>query len=58
MSIENIIFEETDSKKDKAIKTLLLNAGNNELTKQLSKLGVTHTKINRGAKVIFVLRNR
>lgn len=32
MSIENIIFEETDSKKEKAIKTLLLNAGNNERT--------------------------
>ena len=30
MSIENIIFEDTDTKKDKAIKTLLLNAGNNE----------------------------
>ena len=52
MSIENIIFEETDSKKDKAIKTLLLNAGNNELTKELAKIGVTHTKIYRGRKTV------
>ena len=45
MSIDNIIFDETDSKKDKAIKTLLLNAGNNELTKELAKIGVTHKSI-------------
>ena len=50
MSIENIIFEETDSKKDKAIKTLLLNAGNNELTKELTKIGVTYVKVYRGLK--------
>lgn len=58
MSIENIIFEETDSKKDTAIKTLLLNAGNNELTKELAKIGVTHTKIYRGLKTIYILRSK
>ena len=34
MSIDNIIFDETDTKKDKAIKTLLLNAGTNERTRK------------------------
>ena len=54
MSIENIIFEDTDTKKDKAIKTLLLNAGNNELT----KIGVTHTKVYRGLKTVYILRSK
>ena len=58
MSIENIIFEETDSKKDKAIKTLLLNAGNNELTKELAKIGVKHTKVYRGLRTVYVLRSK
>ena len=58
MSIENIVFEETDSKKDKAIKTLLLNAGNNELTKELTKIGVTHTKVYRGLKTVYILRSK
>ena len=58
MSIENIIFEETDSKKDTAIKTLLLNAGNNELTKEHKKIGATHTKVYRGLKTIYILRSK
>ena len=58
MSIENIIFEETDSKKDTAIKTLLLNAGNNELTKELAKIGATHTKVYRGLKTVYILRSK
>ncbi len=58
MSIDNIIFDETDSKKDKAIKTLLLNAGNNELAKELAKIGVTHTKVYRGLKTIYILRSK
>ena len=58
MSIDNIIFDETDSKKDKAIKTLLLNAENNELTKELAKIGVTHTKVYRGLKTIYILRSK
>ena len=58
MSIDNIIFDETDTKKDKAIKTLLLNAGNNELTKELTKIGVTHTKVYRGLKTVYILRSK
>ena len=56
MSIENIIFEETDSVQEVAIKTCLLYAGTTELTNQLKKLGITHTKVQRNFKTIFVLR--
>ena len=58
MSIDSIVFDKTDSKKDKAIKTLLLNAGNNELTKELTKIGVTHTKVYRGLKTVYILRSK
>ena len=57
MSIENIIFEETDTLKEKATKTALLFAGSVSLTKELSKLKVTHTKVQRGGQVVYVLRN-
>ena len=57
MSIENIIFEETDTLKEKATKTALLFAGSVSLTKELSKLKVTHTKVQRGGHVVYVLRN-
>jgi len=58
MSIENIIFETEDTIQQTAIKTCLLYAGTTELTKQLKKIGVTHTKVYRGAKTIFVLRGK
>ena len=58
MSIENIIFEETDTLEQKATKTALIYAGSTELTKQLAKLKVTHTKVTRGFKTIFVLRHK
>ena len=58
MSIDNIIFDETDSKNDTAIKTLLLNAGNNELTKELAKIGVNYVKVYRGLKTIYILRSK
>ena len=57
MSIENIIFEETDTLKEKATKTALLFAGSVSLTKELAKLKVTHTKVQRGGQVVYVLRN-
>ena len=58
MSIENIIFDETGTKKDKAIKTLLLNAGNNELTKELAKICLSHMKVYRGLKTVYILRSK
>ena len=58
MSIENITFENIDTPKETAIKTALIYAGSTELTKQLAKLKVTHTKVERGFKTIFVLRHK
>lgn len=56
MSIENIIFEDIDTSKEIAVKTALLFAGSTELKKQ--KLNVQHTKVQRGFKTIYVLRNK
>ncbi len=58
MSIENIVFEPTDTLEQKATKTALIFAGSTELTKQLARLKVTHTKIARGFKTIYVLRHK
>lgn len=57
MSNDLIFFEETDTLKETAIKTALIFAGSVSLTKELSKLKVTHTKVERGGQVIYVLRN-
>ena len=57
MNIENITFEETDTLKETAIKTALIFAGSVSLTKELAKLKVTHTKVQRGGQVVYVLRN-
>ena len=58
MSIDSIVFDDNDTKKDKAIKTLLLNAGNNELIKELAKIGVSYVKVYRGLKTVYVLRSK
>ena len=58
MSIENITFEPIDSKKDTAVKTCLIYAGTTELKKQLNRLKVEYTKVNRGFKTIYVLRSK
>jgi hypothetical protein len=57
MSNDLIIFEKYDTLQETAIKTALLYAGSVSLTKQLAKLKVTHTKVQRGGSVIYVLRN-
>lgn len=57
MSNDLIFFEENDTLKEKATKTSLLFAGSVSLTKELAKLKVTHTKVERGGHVIYVLRN-
>ena len=45
MSIENIIFEETDTLEQKATKTALLYRGSTELKKQMERL-LFRIKIN------------
>ena len=58
MSIDSIVFDDNDTLEQKATKTALIFAGSTELTKQLAKLKVTHTKVTRGFKTIFVLRHK
>lgn len=58
MSIENIIFEETDNFEQIAIKTVLLNAGNSDLKKQMERLKINYSKVERGSKTIYVLRHK
>ena len=58
MSIDSIVFDDNDTLEQKATKTALIFAGSTELTKQLAKLRVTHTKVTRGFKTIFVLRHK
>lgn len=58
MSIENIIFEDTDTLEQKATKTVLLNAGNNDLKKQMERLKINYSKVQRGFKTIYVLRHK
>lgn len=56
MSIDSIVFDDNDTLEQQATKTALIYVGSTELTKQLAKLKVTHTKIARGFKTIYVLR--
>ena len=58
MSIENITFETIDTLKETAIKTTLIFAGSTELKKQMERLKVNYTKVQRGFKTIYVLRNK
>ena len=58
MSIDSIVFDDNDTLEQQATKTALIYAGSTELTKQLAKLKVTHTKITRGFKTIIVLRHK
>ena len=57
MSIDSIVFDDNDTLKEKATKTALLFAGSVSLTKELAKLKVTHTKVQRGGSVVYILRN-
>ena len=58
MSIENITFEQIDTPKDIAVKTALIFAGSTELKKQMQRLKVNYTKVQRGFKTIYVLRSK
>ena len=58
MSIDNIIFDETDNFEQIAIKTVLLNAGTSELKTQMEKLKINYSKVMKRNKVQFVLRHK
>lgn len=57
MSNDKIVFEKEDTLQETAIKTALIYAGSVSLTKELAKLKVTHTKVQRGGSVVYILRN-
>ena len=58
MSIENIIFEDTDNFDQVATKTVLIYAGTSELKTQMNKLKINYSKVIKGNKVTFVLRHK
>ena len=58
MSIENIIFEETDTFEQIATKTVLLNAGTSELKTQMQKLKINYSKVVKNDRVQFILRHQ
>jgi hypothetical protein len=58
MSIENIIFEDTDNFEQTAIKTVLLNAGSSNLKKQMERLKINYSKVVKNDRVQFVLRHK
>ena len=57
MSIENIIFEESDNFDQIATKTVLIYAGTSELKTQMQKLKIDYSKTPKGNKQRFVLRS-
>ncbi len=57
MSNDLIFFEKEDTLQETAKKTALLFAGSVSLTKELAKLKVTHTKVEKGGHVYYVLRS-
>ena len=58
MSIDNIIFDETDNFEQIATKTVLLNAGTSELKTQMQKLKINYSKVVKNDRVQFVLRHK
>ena len=58
MSIENIIFEEPLTFEQEAIKKVLENAGSINLKKEMERLKINYSKVERGFKTIFVLRHK
>jgi hypothetical protein len=57
MSIDSIVFDDNDTLEQKAKKCVLLFAGSSELKTQMDKLKVNYSKVERGIKVMFILRH-
>jgi hypothetical protein len=56
MSTDNIVFQDDDSEKETAIKTVQIWAGTSELGKHLKRLKIEYTKVNKGVYVQYVLK--
>lgn len=52
-----IVFLQEDTAQQTAVKTVHLWAGTDNLRKELTKLGVSYTKVNKGVFVTYVLRS-
>lgn len=55
---QEIVFEELDTPQTIAIKTVNLWVGTSELKPQLAKLGIDYVKVQRGLKVVYILRGK
>lgn len=53
----NIVFETEDTLQQTAEKTVLLFCGTNELKNQMSKLGVSYVKTQRGFNTLYIIRH-
>lgn len=56
MSIDNIIFQDDDTDKQTAIKTVEIHAGTSDLSKHLKRLKIEYTKQYKGVYVQYVLK--
>ena len=57
MNIDNITFENIDTPKDIAVKTVKIFAGSSQLKVHLSRLNVEYVKVHRGVKTVYILRS-
>jgi hypothetical protein len=58
MSIENIVFNDLDTPTEIAIKTVQIFAGSDNLRKELKRLKIEYTKLEKGVNVSYVLRGK
>jgi hypothetical protein len=56
MSNDKIIFEKDDTFNETLTKIVYLNSGSHTLKKELDKLNVRYTKVEKGLKTSYILR--
>lgn len=57
-SNDNIIFSDDDTLQIEATKTVHLYSGTHKLKSEMKRLKIEYTKVNKGAFVTYVLRNK
>ena len=55
---DNIVFSNEDTLKDTLTKTVQLFAGSHRLKTELTKHKVNFVRVNKGAKVSYILRSK
>jgi len=53
-----IVFEDCDTPTTIAKKTVDIFVGTNELKPRLKKLGIDYVRVQRGLKVVYILRGK